>query len=71
MAWVGISSRKFYERSRRYAILVIAIIAAMLTPTPDVFNMAMMCVPLYMLYEAGDNHSCRDADQIGIISEYR
>jgi sec-independent protein translocase protein TatC len=53
MAWVGISSRRFYERSRRYAILVIAISAAILTPTPDIFNMAMMGVPLYMLYEAG------------------
>jgi sec-independent protein translocase protein TatC len=53
MAWVGVLSRKFYERSRRYAILVIAIVAAILTPTPDVFNMALMGLPLYMLYEAG------------------
>jgi sec-independent protein translocase protein TatC len=27
--------------------------AAILTPTPDIFNMAMMGVPLYVLYEAG------------------
>jgi len=45
--------RKFFERNRRYAILVIAILAALLTPTPDVFNMALMGGPLYLLYEAG------------------
>ena len=53
MARVGVFSRKFYEKNRRYAILVISIVAALLTPTPDVFNMALMGVPLYMLYEAG------------------
>jgi sec-independent protein translocase protein TatC len=53
IARVGLCSRKFYERNRRYAILIIAIVAAVLTPTPDAFNMALMGVPLYMLYEAG------------------
>ncbi len=51
-AGVGVS-RKVFERNRRYAILVIAILAALLTPTPDVFNMALMGGPLYLLYEAG------------------
>ena len=49
----GLCGRKFFQRSRRYAILAIAIIAAVLTPTPDVFNMALMGVPLYLLYESG------------------
>jgi len=49
----GLCSRKFFQRYRRYAILAIAIIAAILTPTPDVFNMALMGVPLYLLYESG------------------
>jgi sec-independent protein translocase protein TatC len=53
MARVGVCTRKFFERNRRYAILVIAIVAAVLTPTPDVFNMALMGCPLYMLYETG------------------
>ena len=53
LARVKVCTRKFYERNRRYAVLVIAIVSAILTPTPDVFNMAMMAVPLYMLYEAG------------------
>ena len=52
-AQVGVISCKTYEKNRRYAILVIAILAAVLTPTPDVFNMALMGVPLYLLYESG------------------
>ncbi|MFO7761857.1 MAG: twin-arginine translocase subunit TatC [Thermodesulfobacteriota bacterium] len=49
----GLISRKSFEKNRRYAILVIAITAALLTPTPDVVNMALMGVPLYLLYEIG------------------
>ncbi len=48
-----ICSYKTFERYRRYAILIIAIVAAVLTPTPDMFNMALMGVPLYILFEAG------------------
>jgi len=51
-AGVGVS-RKIFEQNRRYAILVIAVLAALLTPTPDVINMALMGGPLYLLYEAG------------------
>lgn len=42
-----------FRKYRRFAILLIAIMAAILTPTPDIFNMTMMGVPLYILYEAG------------------
>ncbi len=52
-AQVGVISRRTFEKNRRYAILVIAILAALLTPTPDVVNMALMGGPLYLLYEAG------------------
>jgi len=53
LAKVGVFTRKFYEKNRRYALLIIAILAAVLTPTPDVFNMLMMGGPLYLLYESG------------------
>lgn len=52
-AKVGICPRSFFERNRRYALLIIAILAALLTPTPDIFNMMLMAGPLYLLYEAG------------------
>ncbi len=53
MAKVGVFSRSFYEKNRRYALLLIAILAALLTPTPDIVNMLLMGGPLYLLYEAG------------------
>ncbi|MFP7754610.1 twin-arginine translocase subunit TatC [Thermodesulfobacteriota bacterium B35] len=52
-AQVGLIRRATFERNRRYAVLIIAILAALLTPTPDVVNMALMGLPLYLLYEAG------------------
>lgn len=51
-AGVGVP-RKVFEQNRRYALLVIAILSALLTPTPDVVNMALMGGPLYLLYEVG------------------
>lgn len=50
---VGLISRRKFQENRRYALLGIAIVAALLTPTPDVVNMLLMGGPLYLLYEAG------------------
>ena len=52
-AKAGLCPRSTFEKNRRYAILVISIVAALLTPTPDVVNMMLMGGPLYLLYEAG------------------
>jgi sec-independent protein translocase protein TatC len=41
------------RRTRRFAILFIVIAAAAITPTPDLFNMSLLAVPLYILYEIG------------------
>lgn len=53
LAKVGVCTRAFFEKNRRYALLIMAIVAALLTPTPDVVNMSLMGGPLYLLYEAG------------------
>ncbi len=53
VAKVGFYSRQSFEKNRRYALLIISILAALLTPTPDVVNMLLMGLPLYMLYELG------------------
>lgn len=50
---VGLLSRVQFQTNRRYALLAISIVAALLTPTPDVVNMLLMAGPLYLLYEAG------------------
>lgn len=39
--------------TRRYAILLITIVSAVITPTPDVYNMMLLVVPAYILYETG------------------
>jgi sec-independent protein translocase protein TatC len=48
-----IATPAFLLRNSRYAILVIAIIAAVVTPTPDVFNMMLFAVPMWILYFIG------------------
>jgi sec-independent protein translocase protein TatC len=53
LARLGLVEAKTLARQRRYAIFGISIISAILTPTPDIFNMALMGVPLYLLYEVG------------------
>lgn len=50
---LGIISVRMLTASRKYAILVISVAAAILTPTPDVVNMMLMAVPLYLLFELG------------------
>ena len=53
LAKVGVCSRQFFAKHRRVAMLIIAVLAALLTPTPDIVNMLLMGGPLYLLYEAG------------------
>jgi sec-independent protein translocase protein TatC len=43
----------FLISQSRYAILIIVIIAAVVTPTPDVFNMMMFAVPMVLLFYVG------------------
>ena len=50
---IGLVKVSFLTRYRRYAILVITALSAILTPTPDAFNMMLMAVPLYLLFEIG------------------
>lgn len=48
----GILSSKFLREKRRYAIVVLAIICAILTP-PDLLSMMLMLVPMLFLFEIG------------------
>ena len=50
---MGIVTPQFLARNRKYAILVNFVIAAILTPTPDVFNQSLMALPMCLLYEVG------------------
>ncbi len=53
LAYIKVLRSNLLTRNRRYAILIIAILSAVITPTPDVFNMSLMGGPLYVLFEIG------------------
>jgi len=50
---MGIINADILAKFRKYAFLVAFIIGGLLTPTPDVFNMTLMSLPIYLLYEIG------------------
>lgn len=53
LAKLNVVTPKQLGRYRKYAVLAIAVIAAMVTPTPDPVNMMIVMLPLYLLYEVG------------------
>jgi sec-independent protein translocase protein TatC len=50
LARMGLVTHRTLARGRGYALVIIIILAAVLTP-PDVFTQLLMAVPLYALYE--------------------
>ena len=48
---VGIISSQFLKDNRRYAIVIVFVVAAVLTP-PDVFSQLALAIPGVLLYEA-------------------
>jgi sec-independent protein translocase protein TatC len=53
LAKLGIVSYPFLLKNTRWAFLITAIIAAVLTPTPDPLTMMVVLIPLFMLYLLG------------------
>jgi sec-independent protein translocase protein TatC len=51
LANLGIMTPKFMKETRRYAIVIILVIAAVVTPTPDMLTMTVVSIPLFVLYE--------------------
>ncbi len=47
----GIVNHRFLRRVWKYAVIVIFIVAAVVTPTPDIFNMTIIALPMLFLYE--------------------
>jgi len=46
-----IVNAKMLSQQRRYAVLVIFVVAAVLTPSPDALSQILMAIPLMLLYE--------------------
>ena len=51
LAKIGVVNAKMLSKNRRYAILIIFIVAAILTPSPDAISQVLMALPLMVLYE--------------------
>lgn len=51
LVWLGLMTTAFLRKYRRHAIIVIFVIAAIVTPTPDPFTQTIFAAPLYALYE--------------------
>ncbi len=48
---IGIMTPQFMRSTRRYAVIIILVIAAIITPTPDIMTMVTVSLPLFVLYE--------------------
>lgn len=51
LAKMGIVNAKGLRKNRKYAVLIVAIVAAILTPGPDVLSQILLGLPLLVLYE--------------------
>ena len=51
MVRLGILNYEIMRNTRSYAILAIVVIAAIITPTPDIATLAFLAVPMIILYE--------------------
>jgi len=51
LAKIGIITAAFLRKYRKHSFVVILIIAAIITPSTDAFTLALVALPLYLLYE--------------------
>ncbi len=52
-AKLGFISADFMRRYRKHAIVIILVLAAIITPTSDVFTLSLVALPMWILYEVG------------------
>ena len=53
LAKIGVVDHAWLAKKRRWAVVVAFILGAMITPSIDPFNQAMVAIPIIILYEAG------------------
>jgi sec-independent protein translocase protein TatC len=51
MGKIGLITSKFLRNYRKYAFIIILIVAAIITPSPDISSQIIVAVPLLLLYE--------------------
>lgn len=50
-AKLGFISAEFMRRYRKHAVVIILVLAAIITPTSDIFTLLLVAVPMWLLYE--------------------
>jgi len=65
LAYLGLVTAATLKRKRRYAVLIIFVVAAILTPSPDVLSQILLAIPLMVLYEISIilSRICRPAEE--------
>ena len=53
LAKIGLIGSSFLRKYQRIVIFLVFVIAAVITPTPDVFTQTMIALPMIVLYEVG------------------
>ncbi|MCS6916291.1 MAG: twin-arginine translocase subunit TatC [Chitinophagales bacterium] len=53
LARIGVATHELLAEYRRVAVVVVLLLAAMITPSPDIFSQLLVALPLYGLYEVG------------------
>ncbi|MDF1564241.1 MAG: twin-arginine translocase subunit TatC [Deltaproteobacteria bacterium] len=53
LAMIGLVDAAMLSRYRRHAAVAVCFLAAVITPTGDPFNLALMAIPMYVFYEVG------------------
>ena len=51
LAKVGVLTPSFMREYRKHAMIVILIVAAVITPSPDIYSQVIVAIPLFLLYE--------------------
>lgn len=51
MAKLGVLEASFMRNYRKHAVVAILVVAAVITPTADAFTLALVTLPMYLLYE--------------------
>jgi sec-independent protein translocase protein TatC len=50
---VGLVTPQFLRNYRKHSMVIILIIAALITPSPDITSQVLVAIPLFLLYEIG------------------
>lgn len=53
LAKIGFATHEFLSKYRKVAVVIILLVSAIITPSPDMFSQTLVAIPLYGLFELG------------------